>query len=524
MSLNPWELDCYSQDIVKRYIEVEQKIIDYIIDSIAHNAQNDDISDNSSDVVNYANALTKYGKGLKKLVHGNVKQGCADNLKPVDQWISKHEGKVNKSGSLFKKRIDETDDYMKLISHNMSSNSAAAVRQIITSATNQLRLGDITKQQAVSKALHQWLDHGIPALIDDAGKQWSPETYVRTVVQTQTNKLANEETLKRIKDNKQYVDISSHVGARPLCAPYQGQRYSMLDNDPRYPSFYSTSYGKAAGILGINCHHHLLPVANDGSVYNPPNIDSELNQKVYKQTQQQRKYEREIRKLKNHVKIADKLDDDVGKAHYYSRLRNKQTQLRSLLNESGLRNRPERVKNILKPSIQEQQKELKRIAKHELDLKSLQKEFGPHGLPKTVDEYREVLYNIRSNTALHGYVSARRRGVIEPVYTYQDYQDKYNELDNRLVGLETVDGQVITGFSNHAVERSLGALHDESHGGNKRIAISTSDIQRTISNGKFINKGPVSEYLSDNARVTVSSIGKIITIAPKRRGSRLSSN
>lgn len=349
MSLSPLQLDRYSQEVVEYYVEVEQKIIEYIIDSISNNANQDDIDGNQNDVVDYADGLVKYAKSLKHKVHSNIKKAETDSIEPLDEWFIEHNGKIVKGKNyLSNKYLSDTDAYMRMISRNMSANSAKAVQQILTTAINEYRIGKTTKKDAVGKALHQWSDNGIPALIDRAGKQWSPETYVRTVVQTQANRLANEETLQRIKDNGQYVDISAHVGARPLCAPYQGKRYSMLDNDPKYPSFYSTSYGKAAGILGINCHHHLMPVANDGAVYNPPNIDDDLNAKVYKQTQQQRKYEREVRQLRNHVRIADNLHDSIGKVHYQMRLRDKQTQLHELQKASGLRRRPELEKNILR--------------------------------------------------------------------------------------------------------------------------------------------------------------------------------
>lgn len=347
MSLNPWDLDKYSQDIVEHYIDVEQLIINRIIDSMTQNAKNDDISDISDNVSSYAEMLIKYAKRLQKKVRGNVNRAKSDNIDPLDNWLMKHNESVIKNDKgITKRRLSETDDYMKLISRNMTRNSADAVRHIVTSATNEFKMGKLTKEQAVGKVLHQWADNGIPALIDRVGKQWSPETYVRTVMQTQANRLANEATLQRLKDNGQYVDISAHVGARPLCAPYQGKRYSMLDDDPKYPSFYSTSYGQAAGILGINCHHHLLPVANDGSVYNPPNIDDEENARVYKQTQQQRRYERDIRRTKRHVQISKNTNDGMLE-HYQQKLKRQQSRLRKFTNSTGLRRQRNREKNII---------------------------------------------------------------------------------------------------------------------------------------------------------------------------------
>ncbi|MFG1199168.1 phage minor capsid protein [Pediococcus acidilactici] len=516
MSLNPWQLDRYSQPIVDHYIDVEQQIIEYIIDSMTVKANQDDIDGDDYAVQNYATGLVKYAKEMKSQVHAGIKQAGQDNIDPLDSWLKEHNGQVvKKSGDLVKQHLANTDSYLKLASRNMSKNAVDGIRNIITSATNEYRLGKVTKKQAVGKALHQWSDNGIPALIDQAGKQWSPETYVRTVVQTQANRLANEETLQRIKDNGQYVDISAHIGARPLCAPYQGKRYSMLDNDPKYPSFYSTSYGKAAGILGINCHHHLMPVANDGAVYNPSNIDDDLNAKVYKQTQQQRKYEREIRKLKNHVRIADNLDDEVGKTHYQARLRDKQAQLRQFQKSTGLRRRSELESNLLKPSRNDHNRAIEAIAKHERTLAELHAEYGKHGLPKTVDEYRKVLYNKRNNQALHAYLSARKRGVIEPVYSYKDYQAKFIELDNRLIGLKTFSGVEIKGLSNHTIDRALGALHDASHRDNKRIPVSTEAIVEALINGKLKELKIVTYFETKRVRVVVSKDGNIISVVPK---------
>jgi hypothetical protein len=94
------------------------------------------------------------------------------------------------------------------------------------------------------------------------------------------------------------VLVSSHMGARPEHAEWQGKIYSRNGNDSKYPDFVkSTGYGTVTGLCGANCRHNFGPYIE--GMHNPfDDYDSEENREAYEIQQRQRTLERRIRKTK----------------------------------------------------------------------------------------------------------------------------------------------------------------------------------------------------------------------------------
>ena len=94
------------------------------------------------------------------------------------------------------------------------------------------------------------------------------------------------------------VLVSSHLGARPEHAEWQGKIYSRSGNDPKYPDFVkSTGYGTVTGLCGANCRHSFSPWIE--GMHNPfDDYDSDENREAYETQQRQRTLERRIRKTK----------------------------------------------------------------------------------------------------------------------------------------------------------------------------------------------------------------------------------
>lgn len=157
-------------------------------------------------------------------------------------------------------------------------------------------------------------DKGITGFIDKAGRMWQAESYVNMLMRTNIHNTAIRIWQERAKDyNIHTFQVSSHSGARPLCAPYQGKCYSWLRGDSgvltdlygnRYPyeSVYNTSYGQAAGLFGINCGHSPITFIDGFSVmrYEPLKTkeEEEKNAREYQNSQKQRAFERNIRKTR----------------------------------------------------------------------------------------------------------------------------------------------------------------------------------------------------------------------------------
>lgn len=185
-------------------------------------------------------------------------------------------------------------------------------QDILNEASGSLVLGTQTRQQALVQAVKQLADKGITGFIDIGGHEWSPEAYVNMDIRTTLHNTVVQGQRARSADyGVQTFQISSHSGARPLCAPYQGKVYSwdgssgivydLYGKAYPYESIYNTSYGEPAGIFGINCGHSPLTFVNGFSVpqYEPlSKAELEKNAAEYEKTQRQRALERNVRKNK----------------------------------------------------------------------------------------------------------------------------------------------------------------------------------------------------------------------------------
>ena len=105
--------------------------------------------------------------------------------------------------------------------------------------------------------------------------------------------------LERANDwSQDLVEVSSHSGARPEHAKWQGKIYSISGKHPKYAHLTSsTKYGTIEGLKGINCTHDFYPFFEGLSQQTfKPTSDIEKNNEIYEQSQKQRAFERKLRK------------------------------------------------------------------------------------------------------------------------------------------------------------------------------------------------------------------------------------
>lgn len=162
---------------------------------------------------------------------------------------------------------------------------------------------------ACGKCLKEMAQKGIPAFVDKAGREWSPEAYVNVCVRSTVGNTAHTALFERMKDyGTRIIEVDSHFGARPKCAKDQGKLYD-LDNGSGYVEdlhgkkiqyfpFSSTSYGQPDGLFGINCRHHGYPFTAGISTQTYFPYDEEENAAQYRKIQKQRELERRVRASK----------------------------------------------------------------------------------------------------------------------------------------------------------------------------------------------------------------------------------
>lgn len=299
-----------------------------------------------------------------------------DIQKNIDEAIA--------SGTIEKAPIDSTEESLKslmsqaesrlnIVNSNLLTSSQSAFTTVLNTvkewSNTQEQAIDIlnenaiaftagteTREQIMRKAIGQLADNGIYGFIDRAGRKWSPEAYVSMDMRTTAHNAALESIKSRQKDyNSDIFQVSTHAGARPLCYPYQGKFYTWRNESGtftdgsgkkyRYKPISSTSYGKPAGLFGINCGHYPLPQIPGVTL--PQDIDKqskEENDDEYKAAQQQRLLERKVRgeKRKEAAYKAAGMSEAAKEQH--KKVLQAQKNIRDFTQKTGRRRRFDREK------------------------------------------------------------------------------------------------------------------------------------------------------------------------------------
>ena len=197
-------------------------------------------------------------------------------------------------------------------------------QEILNSAAGEVVTGAVSRREALRQAVEQMRKEGITGYVDRAGRRWSPEAYVNMDIRTTVHNTAIEAVKLRQEDyGVEIFRVSRHSGARPLCYPYQGRYFSWNNTSGtftdgegkrhRYSPLSSTSYGKPAGLFGINCGHHPITVIPGVSIpRDRTEQDKGTNDKAYAESQEQRRLEREIRYARQREAMCDAMGDIEG--------------------------------------------------------------------------------------------------------------------------------------------------------------------------------------------------------------------
>lgn len=236
------------------------------------------------------------------------------------------------------------DAFRKLVTSVAQDAEEIADKQSFVDALGQhataTTIGAESRQQAMQRCIREFNDRGIPAFVDKAGREWTPEAYVNMAMRNTARQTAEEMQTARCRDfGVNLIAIDSHAGARPKCAKDQGKIFD-LNNDSgytedlkgkriRYYPWKSSSYGEPDGILGINCGHHKWPFIPGVNVHRYfPTDDLDANNRLYKDTQVQRALERDVRKQKRECMLFDELDDKEGFERASVKLKQKESKLK----------------------------------------------------------------------------------------------------------------------------------------------------------------------------------------------------
>lgn len=285
---------------------------------------------------NIRSALTMYDR---QAISGKYNQvNTVMQYKAKQTYLKAVDGTVSRFDRIMQKELDNKQEHLDVLNKN-----AMAVT-----------LGERSRTEAIRATIEEMSDKGIPAFIDASGREWSAEAYVNMDIRNTVKNAANATQFACIEElGQDIVLVSSHAGARPLCAPYQGKFYSLSGKsgtirDARgreytYEPWSSTSYGEPAGLLGINCGHTIRGASEGMFINREKQYDEKENSEEYDKVVKQRALERDIRKQKTTRNALKAAGDTEGVKEYNRKIKASTVQLEAYCDKNGLTMRRDRT-------------------------------------------------------------------------------------------------------------------------------------------------------------------------------------
>jgi len=239
-----------------------------------------------------------------KILELGIKAGILNEINPMNEEI------VVKN--ILIKAVNEVLTTFNKQNVSLLTSASREYTNIVNKVSSQVLAGTKTTNKAMQESVSELAQKGLTGFTAKNGAQWSPEAYTKMVIRTNTQNTINRVQEERmLLAGNDYIEISSHLGARPLCSQDQGQIFSLSgdtaliqDGNGRVikPRAWSSStYGKPAGILGINCGHSRYAFVPNLSIKRDKDFTKKENDKAYREKQQQRLYERKIRNKKREI-------------------------------------------------------------------------------------------------------------------------------------------------------------------------------------------------------------------------------
>ena len=303
-------------------------------------------------------AIQELAPGLKRMVQEGLidrraTPSMSDNMLNSLKMLQKQAKKdLNLTNTTMKYKAKNAA--MQVINRTAELANKQEYIDSLNKAAGKVVTGIEARQSAMRECIDEMTQKGIPAFVDKNGRNWSPEAYTNMCIRSTVGSVAKETQFSLMDEyGLDLVEVSSHSGARPLCAKDQGKIFNRnggggytTDLDGKRIKFYSwrsSSYGKPAGILGINCGHQIYPFLPGISVQTYFPYDEKENAEQYDKICKQRELERRVRATKRECTSLDTLGDKEGfdKAAY--KLKQQEQQLKAYCQENGLTYKPDRT-------------------------------------------------------------------------------------------------------------------------------------------------------------------------------------
>lgn len=411
------------------------------------------------------------------------------------------------------------DQFRKVIFNTVAiEQKLSKVQNVLNVSAGKVATGVSSRTQALREALSKLSDEGITGFYDKSGRKWSPEAYVNMDIRTTVHNTSIEAAKTRQQEfGTDIFRVSRHSGARPLCYPYQGRYFSwsnksgtFTDGEGKQHRYYpisSTSYGKPAGLFGINCGHTPITVIPGVSIprdREPQN--KEENDRVYTESQQQRKLERDVRYAKRKAAMLEKAGDKEGFEKEALKIKNKQAEYNAFCKTTGRTKRLDRTqvfeynRNVSSKTTSAANNAVHRQYKDYLGTKTVS---------QTVSKVKHIFDN-GDKWLLDGYVKAVKKGDISALTGIDTYLDTARNIESQLVGTTAINGVGIKGYTSHFVDRIIGQTSTPHKG--MRTGVKVEDVLHALQNGEA---KPILTRADGKQSQQIIGSNNVVTINPK---------
>ena len=337
MALTPNYLQKCTDGIERQYQQLVTEILVDLADRISH-AQgmtstaeylNEKLREMSLHQVWINQMLAKVLNTTEKEVEKLMEESTYKSTRSEIRNLEAHG--YDTSGLEFAAQIEKSTNVAKNELTNLTRTTGqlatAKLMNIYDQAYLQVSTGAYSYDQAVTNAVKKLAKDGLGEVTYPTGAKRTVEAAVRVAVRTSVsqNALKCEEDMLDDMDVN-LVEVSSHLGARPSHAVWQGKIYWRKHPEGNYENFYeATGYGTPTGLGGYNCRHQHYAYFGDDDEQAYHHIDETLNKEAYEMEQKQRSLERKLREWDRKEKIlnaggVDSTEAKRWKSYYKKKL------------------------------------------------------------------------------------------------------------------------------------------------------------------------------------------------------------
>lgn len=326
MALTPEYLQKCSDEIDRLFWKLGTKILVDIADRIRH-------AGGMTSTAEYLNEKLRVFGLQQSMINELIAVALKTEQSEVDKLMEESTAKSTRqlfenlvaagydtSGLEFRDQILKSTNVLNNELTNLTRTTAqlgsARMMDAFDQAYLQVSSGAYSFDEAVANACQKLAREGLGMVEYPSGAHRSIEAAVRVAVRTSVNQNALQCEMDAIKKmGINLVQTSSHLGARPTHAVWQGKVFWLNTEDPRYENFYeATGYGTATGLGGYNCRHSFYPYFEELGEQTYEHFDEKENQKYYEQEQKQRYLERKLREWDRREQILKAGGQDTTEA------------------------------------------------------------------------------------------------------------------------------------------------------------------------------------------------------------------